>query len=40
MFQEVYLLSKYYDPCNISFFKEINELGTVKFDEKKIQISL
>jgi hypothetical protein len=28
------------DPCNISFFKEINELGTVKFDEKKIQISL
>jgi hypothetical protein len=28
------------DPCNISFFQEINERGTVKFDEKKIQISL
>ena len=27
------------DPCNISFFKEINEHGTVKFDENKIHMS-
>jgi hypothetical protein len=36
----LFVLNMSDDPCNISFFQEINERGTVKFDEKKIQISL